>query len=145
MFVNCHTILQVLLAVIFAANRVQTKLELTQFLDDVTQLSGHQTILNGTDHGKVLHFCLKNSPSCNITHILLNLKRIHSLIKSDFIIKQNYVHCHEGSTCTHTQNRNVFINWFNSETALFEYYKWLLYLTDLISYHFCKHLLLFIY
>jgi hypothetical protein len=37
MFVNCHTILQILLAVIFAANPVQTKLELTQFLDDVTR------------------------------------------------------------------------------------------------------------
>jgi hypothetical protein len=46
MFVNYHTVLQILLTVIFAGNPVQTILELTQFLDDVTQLSGYQAILN---------------------------------------------------------------------------------------------------
>jgi hypothetical protein len=142
MFVNCRTVLQILLAVMFLANSVQTKLDLTKFFDDGTQLSGHQAILKVTDHGKMSCLYLKNSSSCNITHILLILKRSHSLIKSDFIIKQNYNHCHEGSACnmrahTHTKNINVFINWFISECLVF--------LTDPVSCHFCNHLLLFIY
>jgi hypothetical protein len=67
MFVNCCTLLQILLAVMFLSSSVQTKLDLTQFLDDVTQSSGHQAILNVTDRGKMSRLYLKNSSSCNIT------------------------------------------------------------------------------
>jgi hypothetical protein len=97
----------------------------------------------------VSHSYLKNSSSCNITHIPLDLKIIQSLIKSDFIIKQNYdIHCHEGPACMHThkknpreqtwvnthrENINVFINPFICKRALFEYYECLLFLIDPVS------------